>query len=70
MAKPKQKPPETNVCGACDYCRLNPEEKESYLCWGNLPTAVPDGEGYAVKRAFKVGLTDPKCVHYTPRLNS
>ncbi len=68
MAKPKQKPPETNVCGACDYCRLNPEEKESYICWASPPVVIDDG--YTSQRGLPVGLDWPKCVHYTPRLNS
>ena len=70
MAKPKQKSPETNVCGACDFCRVNPAEKEAYLCWVSPPVVITGEDGFGSNRGYPVELDWPKCMHYTPRLNS
>lgn len=62
--------PETNICGACAFCRVDKEEKDAYMCWAEPPQLIGDAEEYSVVRGLPVGLSDPKCIHYQPRHNA
>jgi hypothetical protein len=68
--KTVDKMPETNVCGSCDFCRVDKSEKDSYMCWAEPPKLLGDLEEYSVIRGMPVNLIDPKCHLYRPRHNA
>lgn len=65
-----RKMPETNICGACTFCRVDSEQKEVYLCWVSPPMVVGDSDDYTIVRGIPVEITDTKCIYYQPRHNA
>jgi hypothetical protein len=62
--------PDTDVCGACAFCRVSKETKDRYLCWAMPPMVFVDEDAFNVVREVEVELSEPKCWYYQPRKNS
>jgi hypothetical protein len=70
MTRRRQVVPETNICGACAFCRVAPNEKDMFLCWVSPTSLLGDCGESEVVRELPVEPSDPKCMHYQPRHNS
>lgn len=62
--------PDTDVCGACTFCRVSPQAKDDYLCMAMPPVVLGSPDDYIAVRGSYVELEDPKCSLYKPRINS
>lgn len=60
----------TDVCGACSFCRPDPEQKDEFMCWVLPPQVFVFEDEWGWGRGAAVEVDSPKCHLYTPRRNS
>lgn len=60
----------TDVCGACAFCKVAPGKKDEYECWALPPMPMMDEADLLALRGLPVEVTDHKCWYYQPRQSS
>jgi hypothetical protein len=70
MARKATVTQDTDVCGACVFCKVSKSAKDDYECWAFPPMPTMDETDLLALRGLPVEITDTKCWYYQPRKNS